>query len=161
MEDALERYINLAERSGTPTAVIMLDLDNFKALNDRLGHAKGDAVLRDVAAQLIGGLRPADVVCRYGGEELLVILPDCSLDDARLRAEALRVRIESLTDAHETPVSASFGVAAIPETSTSSLDVVPMADAALYAAKQQGRNRVVCSELRTGGNKPTRLVAAG
>ncbi len=162
MEDALERYINLAERNGAPTAVIMIDLDHFKALNDRLGHAKGDAVLRDVAGQLVGALRPSDVVCRYGGEELLVILPNCSLEDARLRADALRARVESLSEAHETPISASFGVASIPETSTTMADIMPMADAALYAAKQQGRNRVVCAERRAGREEfQPRLAATG
>lgn len=162
MEDALERYVSLAERSGSPTAVIMLDLDHFKALNDRLGHAKGDAVLRDVAAQIVGGLRPSDVVCRYGGEELLVILPNCSLEDGALRAEALRARVEALSEVHEAAISASFGVAAIPETSTSQADLVPMADAALYAAKQQGRNRVCCAERRAGRDEfQPRLAVTG
>lgn len=162
MEDALERYISLAERTGSPTAIIMVDLDHFKALNDEHGHAKGDAVLRDVAAQLVGGLRPSDVVCRYGGEELVVILPNCGLEDARLRAEALRARVEGLSEVHEAQISASFGVAAIPETSSSNADIVPMADAALYVAKQQGRNRVVCSEKRAGREEyQPRLAATG
>lgn len=160
MEDALERYVSLAERTGTPTSVVMLDLDHFKALNDRHGHAKGDAVLRDVAAQLVGGLRPSDVVCRYGGEELLVILPNCNLEDARLRAEVLRARVEGLSDAHEAQVSASFGIASIPETSSSHADLVPMADAALYAAKQQGRNRVKCAEKRAARDESKPRLAA-
>jgi diguanylate cyclase (GGDEF)-like protein len=148
MEDALERFVSLGERTGTSTAVLMLDLDNFKRLNDEYGHAKGDAVLRDVAAQLIGGLRPSDVICRYGGEELMVILPDCSLDDAKLKAETLRVRIEGLSDMHDAAITVSIGIAAIPETSTSMADIVPMADAALYSAKGQGKNRVVCADCR-------------
>ena len=149
MEDALERYVSLAERTDSPTSVIMIDLDHFKALNDTHGHAKGDAVLRDVAAQLVGGVRPSDVVCRYGGEELVVILPNCNLEDARLRAEALRARVEGLAEVHEARISASFGVATIPETSSSHTDIVPMADSALYRAKQQGRNRVCCASRRT------------
>ena len=148
MEDALDRYTSLAERSGTATSVIMIDLDNFKSLNDTHGHAKGDAVLRDVAAQLVGGLRPSDVVCRYGGEELLVILPGCGLDDAMLKAEMLRIRVEALTEVHGTPISASFGVASVPETATSPVDVIPRADAALYLAKQQGKNRIVAADRR-------------
>lgn len=148
MEDALERFVSLGERSGTSTAVLMLDLDNFKRLNDQHGHAKGDAVLRDVAAKLIGGLRPSDVVCRYGGEELLVILPDCSMEDAALKAETLRLRIEGVSELHDVPVSVSIGVAAIPETSTSMADLVPMADAALYEAKRSGKNRVACADRR-------------
>lgn len=96
MEDALERFVSLGSRNGGSTAVVMLDLDNFKRLNDDHGHAKGDAVLRDVAAQIVGALRPTDVICRYGGEELVAILPDCSLEDALEKAELLRERIESL-----------------------------------------------------------------
>jgi diguanylate cyclase (GGDEF)-like protein len=158
MEDALERYVSLAERTGSPTAVVMIDLDNFKQLNDQNGHAKGDAVLRDVAAQLIGGLRPSDVVARYGGEELMVILPGCSLDGAVIKAEGLRSRVEGLSEAHGIPISASFGVASVPETSTSPADVVPMADAALYIAKQAGKNCVRIAERRASRDDQLRLA---
>lgn len=161
MEDALERYVSLAERNGAATAVLMMDLDNFKRLNDQLGHAKGDAVLRDVAAQLVGGLRPSDVVCRYGGEELMVILPDCGIEDARMKAEALRLRVESLSEVHEAPVSISIGLAAIPETSTSVVDLVAMADAALYEAKRTGKNCVAVAERRAGRDDGPRLAAFG
>ncbi|WP_054105942.1 GGDEF domain-containing protein [Novosphingobium sp. AAP83] len=150
MEDALERFVSLGSRTGGSTAVIMLDLDDFKRLNDEQGHAKGDAVLRDVAAQLVGALRPTDVVCRYGGEELVAILPDCSLEDAMEKAEILRERIESLSNSHECAISASLGVATVPETATSATDILPIADAALYAAKKAGKNRVLASEKRLG-----------
>ncbi|MEO0032324.1 MAG: hypothetical protein RIS94_2082 [Pseudomonadota bacterium] len=148
MEDALERFVSLGARSGSSTAVVMLDLDNFKHLNDEHGHAKGDAVLRDVAAQIVGTLRPSDVVCRYGGEELLAILPDCAMEDALEKAEMLRERIEGLSDVHQCRISASFGVAAVPEAATSASDIVPMADAALYAAKKAGKNQVVAADRR-------------
>ncbi len=153
MEDALERYVSLAERSGAATTVLMMDLDNFKRLNDEFGHAMGDAVLRDVAAQLIGGLRPSDVVCRYGGEELMIILPDCNMEDARIKAEALRLRVQGLTEIHETPISVSIGIASIPETSTSVVDLVAMADAALYEAKRGGKNCVINAEKRGVANR--------
>lgn len=148
MEDALERYVSLAERTGGSTSVLMMDLDNFKSLNDEHGHAKGDAVLRDVAAQVVGGLRPSDVVCRYGGEEIIAILPDCSLEHAALKAEALRLRIECLSEIHGTSISASIGVSSIPETSTTVADLVALADKALYAAKRSGKNRVVNAQPR-------------
>lgn len=161
MEDALDRYLSMAERTGDATSVIMIDLDHFKRLNDEHGHAKGDAVLRDAAVQLVGALRPADVVSRYGGEELLVILPACPLNDAVLKAEILRSRIESLSDMHGVAVSASFGVAGVPETSTGKADLIPMADAALYAAKQAGRNCVRAAESRTTiSESGPRLAAA-
>jgi diguanylate cyclase (GGDEF)-like protein len=163
MEDALERYVSLAERSGSATSVVMIDLDNFKRLNDEFGHAKGDAVLRDVAGQFVGALRPSDVVARYGGEELMVILPDCGLEDAAAKAETLRLRVESLSEVHGTPISASFGVATVPETSVNTADILPMADAALYQAKQGGKNRVACSERRSArDDQPTpRLAVTG
>ena len=163
MEDALDRYISLAERTGCATSVLMIDLDNFKMLNDTYGHAKGDAVLREVAAQLVGALRPSDVVARYGGEELMVILPNCGTQDAAAKAETLRLRIESLSEIHGMPISASFGVASVPETSTGVADVIPMADAALYAAKQEGKNRVVAADrrqVREDGSGPRLAVTA-
>jgi diguanylate cyclase (GGDEF)-like protein len=161
MEDALERYLAMAERNGSPTAVVMIDLDHFKALNDTHGHAKGDAVLRDVAAQLVGALRPSDVVSRYGGEELLVIMPGCDLPDAMLKAEVLRARIEGLGAVHGAPVSASFGVACVPDTSTGIGDLVAMADGALYGAKQAGRNRVIAAKRRPAAERKVAKLAVG
>ena len=149
MEDALERYLSLAERTGAATSVVMIDLDNFKRLNDNYGHAKGDAVLRDVAGQFVGALRPSDVVARYGGEELMVILPNCGVEDAAAKAEMLRMHIESLSEVHGAPISASFGVATVPETSINAADVIPMADAALYAAKNAGKNCVIAADKRS------------
>ncbi|MGE3690868.1 MAG: diguanylate cyclase [Novosphingobium sp.] len=161
MEDALSRYISLNERTGGATSVLMIDLDNFKALNDQHGHGKGDAVLRDVAAQLVGSLRPSDVVSRYGGEELLVILPGCDSQDAFLKAEVIRHRIESLSEAHGAAISASIGIASVPETSAGASDVVPMADAALYAAKQDGKNCVRVADKRSGKEEFQPRLAVG
>jgi diguanylate cyclase (GGDEF)-like protein len=161
MEDALDRYLSMAERTGESTAVIMVDLDHFKALNDKHGHAKGDAVLRDVASQLVGALRPADVVSRYGGEELLIILPNCPLEDAELKAEMLRSRIEALSESAGVPVSASFGVASVPETSSNRAEAIPMADAALYTAKQGGRNCVRVAEARRATDVQRPRLAVG
>ena len=154
MEDALERFVSLGARNGGSTALVMIDLDNFKKLNDEHGHAKGDAVLRDVAGQLVGCLRPSDVVCRYGGEELVAILPDCSLEDAMVKAEMLRDRVAALSAVHECAVTASLGVASVPETAASCSDILPNADAALYAAKKAGKNRVLSAERRAGRDAP-------
>lgn len=156
MEDALSRHASLAERSGTHLSVIMIDLDHFKKLNDAFGHAAGDSVLRDTAATILGALRTSDVACRYGGEELLVILPECRLDEALVKAEILRERIEALSEMHEAKVSASFGVAAMPESTRAVADLLGMADAALYQAKQAGRNRVVAAP----GREPSLLPLA-
>jgi diguanylate cyclase (GGDEF)-like protein len=161
MEDALDRYISLAERTGGSTAVLMIDLDNFKRLNDQHGHAKGDAVLRDVAGQLVAALRPSDVVSRFGGEELVVIMPNCSLEDAAIKAEMLRARVEGLSEAHGFPICASFGVAAVPETATSPVDVIPRADAALYAAKMAGKNCVIRADRRAAKDEDQLRLAVG
>ena len=154
MEDALERHLQIAERNGSATSVIMIDLDHFKKINDAHGHGKGDAVLRDVAAQLTASVRPTDIVSRYGGEELMVIMPGCDLDQAVKKAELLRNRIEGLSELHGTPVTGSFGVACVPETSSTMRDLVPMADAALYAAKEAGRNCVEAASRRPNSPAP-------
>ncbi|MBP7705019.1 MAG: diguanylate cyclase [Caulobacter sp.] len=150
MEDMLERFTLLAQRSGSAAAVMMIDLDHFKRLNDEHGHAMGDAILRETAGVVAGGLRQSDVACRYGGEELVVLLPDCTLDSAVAKAEVIRSRIEALSDLHNVRVTASFGVAAMPETSAQAADLLPLADAALYRAKQSGRNKVVAAPRREG-----------
>jgi diguanylate cyclase (GGDEF)-like protein len=148
MEDALERYANLAERNENALSVVMIDLDHFKRLNDEHGHALGDAVLAEVASTIVGAIRPCDIACRYGGEELVVLLPDCSLAEAAAKAELLRGRIERLSENHGTRVSASFGVATVPESSSKASDALSDADAALYRAKSEGRNRVISATHR-------------
>ena len=148
MEDCLQRFVRLAERENREVSVVMVDLDHFKRLNDEHGHAFGDGVLRDTAMAIVGALRETDVVCRYGGEELVVILPDCNLDRAVDKAELLRLRIEALSKTHSAAISASFGVAAVPYTSTGVMDLLGAADGALYRAKQEGRNRVIAAPTR-------------
>ncbi|WBO22915.1 GGDEF domain-containing protein [Sphingomonas abietis] len=162
MEDVLERSACLAERNNGELSVLMIDLDHFKHLNDAHGHAVGDAVLRQVSAVIVGAIRPCDVACRYGGEELLIVLPDCSLDDAMAMAETLRSRIENLSDNHGRNVTASFGVAAMPTSSATVADLVSDADAALYGAKRGGRNRVLSAPRRRGsGLDPAPAAASG
>lgn len=152
MEDVLERYVNLAARNGSSVSAIMIDLDHFKRLNDEHGHAIGDAILRATATAIAGALRPSDVACRYGGEELVVLLPDCPVRDAAAKAETLRARIEMISETHGARVTASLGVAAIPETSSDVADVLAMADSALYRAKQAGRNQVAVAAARPGSS---------
>jgi diguanylate cyclase (GGDEF)-like protein len=160
MEDTLLRFSRLAERENKPLSAIMIDLDHFKRLNDEHGHAMGDAVLRDVASTLIGCLRESDVACRYGGEELIVLLPSCDIEDAAEKAEVIRSRIAALSQTHNVPVSASLGVATIPVTSASPAELVAAADAALYRAKQAGRNQVMLAPRRGARTGKTRQVDA-
>jgi diguanylate cyclase (GGDEF)-like protein len=148
MEDSLQRFVRLADREQREISLLMVDLDHFKRLNDEHGHAFGDQVLRETATTLLGALRETDIVCRYGGEEIVVILPDCPLERAADKAEFLRLRIQELSNTHGADISASFGVASLPHTSQSVTDLLSAADAALYRAKQGGRNQVVRAPLR-------------
>ncbi|HVY51180.1 MAG TPA: GGDEF domain-containing protein [Devosia sp.] len=148
MEDCLTRFVRIADRENREVSVVMVDLDHFKRLNDTHGHAFGDSVLRDTAMTIVGALRETDIVCRYGGEELVVILPDCSLERAADKADVLRARVQALGETHGAEISASFGVASVPYTSTGVQDLLAAADSALYRAKQNGRNQVVMAPTR-------------
>jgi diguanylate cyclase (GGDEF)-like protein len=144
LEETLQRLGLDAQRRNAPLAAIMIDLDHFKHVNDRHGHATGDAVLQAVAKIMLSVLRATDIVCRYGGEELAVLLPDCPLEMAMAKAELLRAGIANLTPGPSgATVTASLGVAATPETTSAPAGLLASADAALYEAKQGGRNRVV------------------
>jgi two-component system cell cycle response regulator len=125
-------------------AVLLIDVDRFKSVNDSLGHAAGDIVLREVAERVRAHIRAADVVARYGGEEFLVVMSGTGAEEAALVAERLRAAIAAapvMAEGQAVPVTASVGVAS-GESGTLSDDVIAAADVALYAAKKGGRNRV-------------------
>ncbi len=152
-----ERLLASAQRTGEPLAFLLLDLDHFKQINDQHGHAAGDQVLQDVAEALGAGIRHSDLVCRWGGEEMLILLRSCVVGDALARAEALRTGIEALYSARQGPVprvTASIGVACFPGDGSTLADLVDCADTALYAAKAGGRNRT------TLGRPPLLMAAA-
>jgi diguanylate cyclase (GGDEF)-like protein len=148
LEEMLERLAQEAERRKTPVAAIMIDLDHFKRLNDQFGHAAGDGVLREVATAILSVLRGMDIACRYGGEELAILLADCSLEQATAKAEQIRARISEISEPQGPSVTASFGVAAMPETTARVADLLAAADAALYQAKHEGRNCVIAAAVR-------------
>jgi diguanylate cyclase (GGDEF)-like protein len=152
LEEMLDRLTQDAERRAVPMSAIMIDLDHFKRLNDQHGHSAGDAMLREVSRIVMASLRVTDIGCRYGGEELLVLLPDCSLENAVEAADRMRLQIESLSNvASGQSVTASFGVACTPDTTAQANQLVAVADAALYQAKRLGRNRVEVAARRTPG----------
>ena len=122
-------------------SIIILDIDFFKKVNDRYGHNVGDKVLIQVAHSLLKTLRNIDVICRWGGEEFLALLPTASLENASLLAEKLRAYIESLEIDIVGGVTVSFGVAQVIN-GESMEDVIERADKALYLAKNSGRNCV-------------------
>ncbi len=126
-------------------SVMMIDIDHFKALNDRLGHLTGDKVLREVATMLKENVRETDTVARFGGEEFVIVMPDTHLEGAAFRAEQLRKKVQdrvlSLPEGTEVRTTVSIGVAVY--ASGTSLDLLKLADQALYQAKRAGRNNVV------------------
>lgn len=145
LDETLKRELARATRRGAPLAVIMLDLDHFKRVNDTFGHEAGDMLLRNVGSVLLQSIRDSDVACRYGGEELVLLLPDCPLDSAVARAERLRQVIRALNLTVNKSVltaSASFGVAAYPTHGDAADVLLQAADAAMYAAKHGGRDQV-------------------
>jgi diguanylate cyclase (GGDEF)-like protein len=124
----------------------MIDIDHFKRFNDQHGHDAGDFVLSAVARAISNNIRPSDIACRYGGEELAVVLPETNLECARTRAEHMRraIRETNLTHAGQTlpAPTASFGVAVYPADGAKPAELLKAADQALYRAKQEGRDRV-------------------
>ncbi|MBY0337815.1 MAG: diguanylate cyclase [Acetobacteraceae bacterium] len=140
LEESWDKLTAQARRRHSPVALLLIDLDHFKAINDRHGHAAGDAALRRVGAVLAQSFRAADLACRFGGEEFVVVLPDCGLAQALRRAEDVRRAIEQA--GNDPPLSASIGVAAMPECGSDLRAALRAADLALYRAKAGGRNRV-------------------
>lgn len=143
--DQLEQAWSAASRSGAPLAVMVIDIDHFKHINDTHGHAAGDMVLREAASVLRTSARREDSVCRIGGEEFLVICPNTDLESAMQSAERLRTTLGTHLIAigeSESCITTSIGVA-VREPDTADIDaLVSTADQALYAAKEAGRNRV-------------------
>jgi len=140
--EAIKREFARVERHPGPVCVALFDIDHFKRINDMLGHAAGDEVLRQVASALLHGSRRNDVAIRWGGEELVVLLADCSLEGARVLAERFRAAVEALPAPGGRPVSVSGGVAQYrsPETAER---LIERADELMYRAKAMGRNRIL------------------
>lgn len=145
LELTLQRELKLSQRSRRPLSLLIADMDGFKQINDRLGHAAGDQLLQKVAKTIKGSLRDTDQVFRYGGEEFVVVLGNTGNSEAAAIAERIRHRIEKLETATEDgaiPATISIGV------STSAMDddrdsLFQRGDMALYQAKRNGRNRVI------------------
>ncbi|MBK8755352.1 MAG: diguanylate cyclase [Candidatus Competibacteraceae bacterium] len=147
LDETLPRELRRCQRSGEPLAVAMLDLDHFKGFNDTYGHEAGDAILRTVGELLWRSLRAGDLACRYGGEELTLILPGATADQARTRLDGLRqaiMQLRLLYQGSELPaITVSIGIAVAGQWETNATALLGRADAALYRAKESGRNRVM------------------
>jgi diguanylate cyclase (GGDEF)-like protein len=149
-DESLKRELARAQRSRSACSVVMIDLDHFKRVNDTYGHDSGDLVLQAASRAIQQRVRASDVVCRYGGEELVLMLPDCEVAEAAKCAETIRLSLTAIVIQHAghtiSGISASFGVAQWPGHGNTEQDVLQAADRALYAAKKGGRNKVVVAE---------------
>ena len=150
LEESLEREIQRAKRKQQPLGIIMIDIDRFKHFNDTFGHEAGDTVLRALGIFLQRSVRASDIACRYGGEELLLILPDASLTVATQRAEQLRQNIKQINLKHQDQtlgsITISLGVACFPDHGCAEETLIQAADAALYRAKKAGRDCVAIAQ---------------
>jgi diguanylate cyclase (GGDEF)-like protein len=147
--DTLKRMLAQASRTLTPMALVLIDIDHFKDVNDRLGHPVGDQALAGVGAALSSALRASDFGGRNGGEEFAVLLPDTDIEGATATAEKIRVAIAdiALPGVHLS-MTASLGIASYPDHATSAEGLERLADAALYTAKRGGRNRVEIAAIK-------------
>lgn len=146
LEETLERELHRSAREGQSFGLVMLDVDDLKAMNDRRGHAAGDQLLRQVGELLSGQVRRGDAACRYGGDEFVLILPGATADGSSKLAEKIRagaglLRLDDATGPRPTP-SLSIGVAVFPDHGRTSEELLAAADAALYRAKREGRGRL-------------------
>jgi len=146
MQESLDRELQRAKRKKRPLAVIFIDLDHFKRFNDTFGHAAGDLILRTMGELFQRHFRGDDVICRYGGEEFAIILPESSAKDAAKRANLLRIEASKISMRHLgqvlDSVTLSIGVAAFPEHGSTTEQILRMADQSLYQSKTEGRDRV-------------------
>lgn len=145
LNETLPRELARAQREGYPVAVSMIDLDHFKRVNDEHGHPAGDDVLKVLAALLKNGARETDIVCRYGGEEFVAIMPNMSLERVRQRVESWRAELQAMavpcghTQVH---ITLSAGIAGFPDHGDTMELLLARADSMLYQSKRNGRNRV-------------------
>jgi diguanylate cyclase (GGDEF)-like protein len=139
-----------AERTGAPLTVAMLDLDDFKHINDRHGHSAGDALLREVANAIRGAMRATDLPGRWGGEELCIALPGADLEQAMLVAQRVRAAIAALRvsapDGEQLSCTVTVGLARLADAGETLDELFNRADHAMYRAKQSGKNRVMLAE---------------
>jgi diguanylate cyclase (GGDEF)-like protein/PAS domain S-box-containing protein len=146
LEETMDREIHRSRRLKAPLGVVMMDLDHFKAFNDAFGHGAGDALLSALAHVITAGIRSEDIICRYGGEEFLLVLPGASLKTTWERAENVRQAVKALQVKYQgrflKSTTISLGVAIFPDHGHTAEEVITAADAALYQAKQAGRDRV-------------------
>lgn len=145
LEEALEREVSNAQRDDRGFCIAMIDLDNFKNINDRFGHQAGDLVLKSLAKILDANTRRGDITCRYGGEEFSVLMPNASLEGAQRRAQQWRKAFQlqhQIFNGQDVQITLSIGVAHYPDHGADGHSVLDAADKAMYRSKQKGKNQV-------------------
>lgn len=147
--ESLDKELSRSGRHERPVSVLMVDLDNFKAINDQYGHLEGDRVIAAYSEKAQRVLRNGDVMGRYGGEEFIVLLPDTPPEDAYAIAERLRAVAAQATSTTMPPYTVSIGIATSPKAEESAGALIAYADQALYAAKKGGKNRIEVAEQQT------------
>lgn len=151
MSRVLDEELDRARRYQRPMAVLWVDFDHFKDVNDTFGHAAGDSVLRSISRLLLGSVRSVDAIGRFGGEEFVIVLPEMDLEEARDTAERLRRKVaekpQPLGNGQEVPLTISVGVAVYPDHGQTAPTLCAAADKAMYLAKQRGRNCVAMAHL--------------
>jgi diguanylate cyclase (GGDEF)-like protein len=150
LEETLEREMARAVRDEGVLSVCMADIDNFKSFNDQHGHKAGDLVLKSLSEILLAYSRAGDVVCRYGGEEFLILMPGADLETTARRAEDWRRAFEQMKIEFEGEIlstTLSLGVAVFPQQGRTSDDLLRLADEALYLSKRGGKNQVNVATL--------------
>lgn len=149
--EILEKEFQLFLRNGQTLSLMMIDIDNFKHFNDTYGHQGGDEVLKTIGETLLHTVRQSDIGCRYGGEELIVIMPQTELCTALEVAERIRQKIEKL-DVDEKNVTVSIGVSHATSSIKTSKTLLKLADDALYQAKNQGKNKVIAAYYKASAS---------
>ncbi len=146
-DEQITQEVQSARRNGRPLTLVMIDIDHFKHVNDTLGHPAGDTVLRSISTQMCSTLRASDSLCRYGGEEFALILPQLKIEHADILLERLRSAVENtsiaIDDSTKVSVTVSMGAAPLIEGVTPG-QLVNMADEALFSSKRAGRNCITC-----------------
>jgi diguanylate cyclase (GGDEF)-like protein/PAS domain S-box-containing protein len=151
MSRVLEEELERARRYQRPMAVLWVDFDHFKDINDTFGHAAGDSVLRSISRLLLGSVRSVDSIGRFGGEEFVIVLPEMDLEEAQETAERLRRKVaeepQPLGNDQTVPLTISVGVAVYPDHGQTASTLCAAADKAMYLAKERGRNCVAMAHL--------------
>jgi diguanylate cyclase (GGDEF)-like protein len=158
MEETLDREISRAERGTLPISVVMMDIDLFKNINDTYGHQAGDTVLQTLGTMLLENTRISDIACRYGGDEMLVVMPGAMQDMAVARAEEWRTAfslMEFTFGEEKIKTTLSLGIASFPDQARNPIELLTAADKALYWAKTR-RNQLQCYDPSTMGHSLNR-----